>query len=150
MVKKRVFFTFFVAVLLLCIAASVAVSDAQPEATLQSGMAKLWINHDGTVDLFYNVSLTLESGQQISYVTLGQPTKDFMIGEVTDQYGHFLQAERSSDGTGVKVTLDSPLTAGNTIWFTLTTNVADMISPDSMNEGNIGCSLPTVDVVFPS
>ncbi|XES78032.1 MAG: hypothetical protein ACBZ72_03940 [Candidatus Bathyarchaeia archaeon] len=139
MVKKRVFFTFFVAVLLLCVAASVAVSDAQTRSyRFNQEWAKLWINHDGTVDLFYNVSLTLESGQQISYVTLGQPTKDFMIGEVTDQYGHFLQADRSSDGTGVKVTLDSPLTAGNTIWFTLTTNVADMISPDSMNEGNFG------------
>jgi hypothetical protein len=154
MVKKRLILGFLTAVLLLSLAASIAVSTAQTRSyRFNQEWAKLWINHDGTVDLFYNVSLTLESGQQISYVTLGQPTKDFMIGEVTDQYGHFLQAERSSDGTGVKVTLDSPLTAGNTIWFTLTTNVGGMISPDTTNEGNLGMqfapqwmSVPIYDV----
>jgi hypothetical protein len=61
-----------------------------------------------------------------------------MIGEATDLYGHFLQADKSDDGTGVKVTLDSPLTAGNTVWFTVITNVGGMISPDEMNEGNLG------------
>ncbi|MCW4019505.1 MAG: hypothetical protein NWF00_12650 [Candidatus Bathyarchaeota archaeon] len=138
MVKKRLFLAFLAAVLFFS-AMSAAVCSAQTRTySFNQEWAKIWINHDGTIDLFYNVSLTLESGEPINYVTLGQPKSDFMIGEATDQYGNFLQAERSSDGTGVRVTLDSPLTAGNTVWFTLITNVADMISPDTTNEGNLG------------
>lgn len=138
MVKKRIFTALFLALLSTCLI-STAVSNAQTrEYHFNQEWAKIWINQDGTIDLFYNVSLTLDSGQQISYVTLGQPNTDFMIGEANDQYGNYLQSTKSSDGTSVKVTLDSPLTAGNTIWFTLTTNIADMISPDKMNEGNLG------------
>jgi hypothetical protein len=129
MVKKRLFLAFLTAVLVFSAMSAVVCSAQTRVYSFNQEWAKIWINHDGTIDLFYNVSLTLQSGEPINYVTLGQPQSDFMIGEANDQYGNFLQAERSSDGTGVTVTLDSPLTAGNTIWFTLTTNVADMISP---------------------
>jgi hypothetical protein len=38
----------------------------------------------------------------------------------------------------VDVTLDQPLNAGNSIWFTVTTNVAGMIYNDTTNQGNYG------------
>ena len=38
----------------------------------------------------------------------------------------------------VDVTLNQPLTAGNSVWFTVTTNVAGMISNDTQNPGNFG------------
>jgi hypothetical protein len=138
MVKKRFIIAFFAAALIFSMAA-VTFSAAQTRVyRFNQEWAKIWINHDGTIDLFYNVSLTLDSGEPINYVTLGQPKSDFMIGEAVDQYGNYLDASKSSDGTGVKVNLASQLTAGNTIWFTVTTNVGGMISPDKTNPGNLG------------
>src|SRR3990170_3304013 len=102
--------------------------------------AKIWINPDGTIDLFYNVSLTVESGEPINWVQIGQPNADYEIGESIDQYGRQLQTSRD-DGDGesrVRVSLFEPLTAGNTIQFSLLTNVGNMIFNDTENEGNLG------------
>ncbi len=136
MVKKRLILI-ALAALLICSASAFSYANAQTLVYhFNQEWAKLWINPDGTVDLQYNVSITLDSGTGIHYVTLGQPNSDFTVGEATDQYGHTLQT--SPDGTAVKVNLYTTLTAGNTIWFTLTTNVGGMLSPDTMNSGNLG------------
>ena len=102
--------------------------------------AKIWINQDGSIDLFYNVSLTLDSGQEINWVSIGQPKGDFTIGSATDQYGNILTTQDISSGSDykVRVNFDSPLQAGQTIWFTLITNVAHMIYVDETNQGNDG------------
>jgi hypothetical protein len=137
MVKKHVAVTVF----LICVIAPFAVQICSAQNriyTFNSQYSKLWINQDATIDLLYNVSLTLESGQNINFVTVGQPNKDFTIGSAFDQYGNRLETSISSDGTGVRVNLNSPLTPGNSIWFTVSTNVANMISPDTMNSGNLG------------
>ena len=136
MVKKRLTLVILASIIILSVVA-LSVANAQTRVyRFTQEYAKLWINQDGTVDLFYNVSLTLDSGSGINFVRLGQPNSAFSVGEAFDQYGHQLQA--SNDGTTVKVNLYQPLTAGNTIWFSVTTNVAGLISPDSMNEGNLG------------
>ena len=61
-----------------------------------------------------------------------------MIGNATDQYGNMLSTSDASSGSEykVQVNFNSPLTAGRTIWFTVTTNVAGMIYED--NETNVG------------
>jgi hypothetical protein len=102
--------------------------------------AKIWINQDGSIDLFYNVSLTLDFGQEINWVSIGQPKGDFTIGSAVDQFGNILDAEDISSGSDykVRVNFDSPLQAGQTIWFTLLTNVAHMIYVDETNSGNDG------------
>jgi hypothetical protein len=102
--------------------------------------AQIFINQDGSIDLTYNVTLTLASGDPINYVQLGQPKGDFTVGEAVDQKGHQLQTSDSSSGSNyqVQVNLYQPLTAGNTIWFTVTTNVAGMIYNDTQNTGNYG------------
>ena len=136
MVKKRLTLVILASIIILSVVA-LSVANAQTRVyRFTQEYAKLWINQDGTVDLFYNVSLTLDSGSDINFVRLGQPNSAFTVGEAFDQYGHQLQA--SNDGTTVKVNLYQPLTAGNTIWFSVTTNVAGLISPDNMNEGNLG------------
>jgi hypothetical protein len=102
---------------------------------------KIWINQDGTIDLFYNLTLVLDSGSDIHFVTIGQPKRDFTIGQASDQYGNSLSTSDASSANDfkVQVNLASPLTAGNKIWFTLMTNVAHMIYNDSeMNPGNVG------------
>ncbi len=102
--------------------------------------AQVWINSDGSIDLFYNVSLTLDFGQEINWVSIGQPKGDFTIGSAEDQFGNVLETDDISSGSDykVRVNLDSPLQAGQTIWFTLITNVAHMIYEDQTIPGNDG------------
>jgi len=108
---------------------------------LDKEWVKIWINQDGTIDLFYNITITLDSGDNINFVTVGQPNGDFTPGEAFDQYNRTLATEDTSYGSQyqVKVSLNQSLTSGNSIWFTLLTNVAQMIFNDSaMNPGNFG------------
>jgi hypothetical protein len=136
MVNKRLVVTVFLFGLLI-FGAAAAVAEAQTRVyRFNWEYAKLWINDDGTVDLFYNVSLSLDSGAAINYVRLGQPNSDYTIGQAYDQYGNPLQT--SKEGTAAQVNLNQPLTAGNTLWFTLTTNVGKMITNDTTNPGNLG------------
>jgi hypothetical protein len=101
---------------------------------------KIWINQDGTIDLFYNMTITLDSGDNINYVYVGQPNADFTIGSAIDQYGNSLTASDFSAGSEyrARANLHLPLTAGQTIWFTLMTNVGNMIYNDTTNVGNLG------------
>ena len=71
---------------------------------------------------------------------VGQPKSDFTPGQAVDQYGNPLQVADASSGSDyrVDVTLNQPLTAGQSVWFTVTTNVAGMISNDTQNPGNYG------------
>jgi hypothetical protein len=120
---------------------SVGLVSAQDRVyTFDHEWAQIFINQDETIDLTYNVTLTLTSGDAINYVQLGQPKGDFTRGEAVDQYGHQLETSDSSSGSNyqVQVNLYQPLTAGNTIWFTVTTNVAGMIYNDTQNPGNYG------------
>ena len=101
--------------------------------------AQIFINQDGTIDLTYNITLTVTSGI-IHGFYVGQPKADFTIGQAVDQYGNQLSVSDASSGSDyrVDVPLNQPLTAGNSIWFTVTTNVAGMISNDTQNPGNYG------------
>jgi hypothetical protein len=139
MVRRAFLLTAILA--LTVISLSVGLVSAQGRVyTFDHEWAQIFINQDGTIDLTYNVTLTLSSGDDINFVRLGQPKGDFTIGEARDQYGHQLQATDSSSGSNyqVQVNLYQPLTAGNTIWFTVTTNVAGMIYNDTQNPGNYG------------
>ncbi len=102
--------------------------------------AEIWIRPDGSIDLFYNISITLESGNPINWISIGQPRGDFFIDSAMDKYGNTLETEDVSSGDNyqVRVNLDSPLQAGETIWFTLLTNVARMVYDDETNPGNDG------------
>ncbi len=145
MVKERPFLgALFLGALFLGFVLVMSTSVVMAQTTkyrLNQEWAKIWINKNGTIDLFYNISITLVSGDQINWVSIGQPQRDFTIGEAVDQYGHSLLASDESSGNDyeVRVHLSSPLEAGQTVWFTLTTNVAHMIYDDEgQNPGNAG------------
>ncbi len=114
--------------------------DAQRQYFFGQEWAQIWIRQDGSIDLFYNVSLTLDFGQEINWISIGQPKGDFTIGSAEDQFGNTLETSDISSGNDykVRVNLDSPLQAGQTIWFTLLTNVANMIYLDETNPENDG------------
>lgn len=140
MVKRR-FHVFATALVLIFAMAVMTTVYAQDRVYhVDHEWAKIWINPDGTIDLFYDMSLTLDSGSNINYIFIGQPQSDFTIGEAIDQYGHLLIASDASSGSDykVQVNLYQPLMAGQTARFNLTTNVARMIWEDTDNEGNVG------------
>jgi len=116
----------------------VGTVTAQREYHLEHEWAKIWINQNGSIDLLYDISITLDSGDNINYVLIGQPKRDFTIGTAMDQNGHNLTATDASSGSDykVKVNLYEPLTPEKTVRFNLTTNVADMIYLDTQT--NVG------------
>ena len=138
----------FLVVLSVMIVSTVFVGAVAAQRTyhLSQEWVKIWINQNGTIDLFYNVSLTLDSGPDINFVYIGQPKGDFTRGDAADEYGHVLQTSDASSGSDYKVcvNLHSPLKAGQTIRFTLITNVAHMICEDTQNPDNVGMQfIPT-------
>jgi len=102
---------------------------------------KIWINQDGSIELLYNITITLDSGDPINFVSVGQPRGDFITGQAKDQFEYILSTSdiRSVDNYNVQVNLDSPLTVGHTIWFTLNTSVPHMIWEDTLTM--LECSL---------
>jgi hypothetical protein len=139
MVKPR----FLLAVLsvMLILAALAGTVAAQRQYHLDHEWAQIWINpEDGTIDILYDISITLSSGDNINFVYVGQPKRDFTVGEAMDQQGHTLDYSDASSGNDyrVRVNLHTPLMTGQTARFNLTTNVAGMIWEDTDNPGNVG------------
>jgi hypothetical protein len=146
MVRKR-FHRLIIAFLLLMFVMLTSFVSAQERVYyFEHEWTKIWINQDGTIDLLYDVNLVLDSGSNINYILIGQPKGDFTIGEASDQHGHPLSTSDASSGSDYKVRINlyEPLTAGQTIRFTLTTNVAGMLYNDATNQGNLGMQfIPT-------
>jgi hypothetical protein len=130
-------------VILLILALAVSTATYATAQTLTYTVDHQWtqilINQDGTIDLTYNITLTVTSGI-IHGFYVGQPKNDFTSGQAVDQYGNQLGVSDLSSGDNyrVDVTLNQPLTAGNSVWFKVTTNVAGIISNDTTNPSNFG------------
>ncbi len=121
-----------------------AAAQWEGEYHLEHEWAKIWINQDGTIDLLYDISIALDSGDLINFVYVGQPKGGFEIVTAMDQYGHMLVATDASSGSDyrVQVRLYEPLVAGQTVRFNLTTNVSRMIYEDTPD--NVGMEfIPT-------
>jgi hypothetical protein len=129
----------FVAFLAISIAVASAASIVQAQANLyrvDHQWAQIFINDDGTIDLTYNLTVTVIQGSLTAF-DLGQPNRDFTIGEAVDQYGNQLRTYSYTPDVA-SVDFNRPLVEGETIWYTITTNVAGMISNDTTNPGNYG------------
>ena len=138
MVKSHVFLVvMFVGLVYI---SSISGVDAQRQYSFGQEWTEVWINQNGSIDLFYNISITLDVGENINWISVGQPQGDFSIGSAIDQYGNTLITADASSGSDykVRVNLYSPLESGQTIWFTLITNVAHMIYEYETNPRNDG------------
>jgi hypothetical protein len=125
--KERVITLFLLCLLVFLSTSLLTITAAQTrQYHLGQEWVKIWINQDGSIDLFYNISITLDSGDNINFIKVTQPQGNFTISNATDQYGNLLSTSDASSGSDykVQVNLNSPLMAGETIWFTVTTNVA--------------------------
>lgn len=127
-----------VALIAVCIiaASTFEFASAAGTYTVNQEWAQIFINQDGTIDLTYNVSITVTSGE-ISAFDLGQPNQDFTIGKAYDQYGNQLNTYKYNPDVA-SVDFQHKLTPGQSIWWTITTNVGGMIYNDTTNPGNYG------------
>jgi hypothetical protein len=107
--------------------------------TVDHEWAQIFINQDGTIDLTYNITVTVTQGSMGGFY-VGQPTGDYTIGEARDQNGNPLEANFADEVSNyrVDVLFDPRIQAGQTVWFQVTTNVAGMIYNDTTNPGNYG------------
>ena len=141
MVKNHLFLIAFLVLAISLSCGNAFAADIQYHLNFE--YAKIWINQDGTIDLLYNMSVTCDSGT-IRLVRVGQPKNDFTIGSAEDSAGHTLVAKDTGDSR-VEVDLYANISTGETVRFTLLTNVGQMIYNDSeKNPGNLGMEfIPT-------
>jgi hypothetical protein len=127
---------------MLILVFSAGIMQAAEAQTLEYHLDHEWvrirINKDSTIDLFYDIQITCDSGT-LHWVEVGQPNHDFTIGKAYDENNHQLPATDTSGPGDYKVRVDLvDLNAGQSIRFNLTTNVGRMIWQDTTNEGNVG------------
>jgi len=83
--------TFLVLITLLTFTLAVSTASSVNAQNLVYSVnhewAQIFINQDGTIDLTYNVTVTVTQGTLHAF-DLGQPKRDFTIGQATDQYGN--------------------------------------------------------------
>ena len=136
MVNHSALFVTFLAVCMVC-ASAAGLAQAQNNLyRVDHEWTQVFINQDGTIDLIYNVTLTVTKGT-IHAFDVGQPNRDFTIGQAIDQYGNQLNTYSYTPDVA-SVDFKQPLNVGDSIWYTITTNVAGMIYNDTMNPGNYG------------
>ncbi len=105
---------------------------------LEHQYAKIWVNNDGSIDLLYDLEIACDS-DEINTVWIGQPVKDFTLGEAFDEQGNTLQISKDfEEGFEVKVEFSSSIPEGTSLRFNLTTNVQKMVWLDEDNPGNVG------------
>lgn len=135
---RKSLLTIVVIVLFISFFSVYFVHGLRIEYHVEKQWVKIWINKDGTIDLLYNLTLACDSGGVITWITIGQPNKEFTIGSCTDLYGQRLQARKIVDGWwGVNCTLKDPLKPGQKGTVILLTRVDKMIWEDETNPGNV-------------
>jgi hypothetical protein len=139
MVKRLSLALFVLLSSMLAVSVAGSVNAQNLVYSVDHEWTQIFINQDGTIDLTYNISVAVTSGSMGGFY-VGQPNRDFIIGEGRDQNGNSLTVNDASSGGDYRVdALFNPrIQAGQSIWFQVTTNVAGMISNDTTNPGNYG------------
>ena len=137
MVNRMAVFVSFLAFCIL-VASATGFANAQSSNlyTVNHEWVQVFINQDGTIDLTYNISLTVTQGRLTAF-DVGQPNRDFTIGKAVDQYGNQLYTYSYTPDVA-SVNFNQQVNAGESIWYTITTNVAGMVYNDTLNSGNYG------------
>ena len=138
--KELVFLLFATTIITLSLFAIRPAKAQNPDYYFNKEWAKVYINEDGSIDLFYNITITC-TRLSIGYVTVGMPAPNFHIGYVKDfPSGATLTYEDKSSGSyyGIEIALKQRISAGQSATFILLANVPQMIYEDTYNPGNVG------------
>ncbi len=145
--KTSILVALIVSLLLLSIpVAQNQVHAAELVYHLDKEWAKVWVNSDGSIDILYNVTLTIDQGS-IGIITIGMPAKGFTAQYAKDLSEASLQTSDASSGDyyGVDVTLRSRVYAPSSVTIVLYAIVPNMVYEDSQNPGNVGLQFSPSD-----
>lgn len=140
MVKHACALAVILALTVALAVASLACAQDGPVYNVDHEWVQVFINQDGTIDVTYNITVTITGGVMRAF-DVAQPNRDFTIGETVDQYGNQLNNYKYNQDVA-SVDFKTPLQVGDSIWFMVTTNVANMIANDTTNEGNYRIIFP--------
>lgn len=150
MVKKRVAAPLILSLLLTLMApflhAVGAFNPGETELTYHVDWeyAEVWIRKDGSIDLYYNITITCDQGS-IGILTVGMPNP-FTITYVHDDSGAPLKNEDVSkeEYYGVDVHLKQRIYSGSKATFTLLASVEEMVWEETTERGNVGVQFKPV------
>jgi hypothetical protein len=101
--------------------------------------ARIEINQDRSLNIFYNITFTYLSGSPQGIFTIGMPKTGYQIQLVEDPDGSPLEYKSSAyTPIGIDITLKKPIIINQPINFLAYATVPDMIFPDDTNPGNVG------------
>ena len=87
MVKRIPLILIALLTLTLAVSAASTVNAQNLVYSVDHQWAQIFINQDGTIDLTYNITVTVTSGVMHGFY-VGQPKSDFTPGQAVDQYGN--------------------------------------------------------------
>ena len=140
MVRYTSFLLFTILTFILALSIACTVSAQNLVYNVDHEWVQVFINQDGTINLTYNITITVTGGTMRAF-DVGQPNRDFTIGETVDQHGNQLNNYKYTPDVA-SVDFKEPLQAQGSIWFMVTTNVANMIANDTTNPGNYRLIFP--------
>jgi hypothetical protein len=127
----------------LCLLASSSFVFLVSAQGVTYGVTQEWvrveINHDGSLNIFYNITFQYLSGSPQGIFTLGMPKAGYQIQAVEDIAGDSLEYKSSVyTAIGIDITLKKPIILNQPIRFLVYATVPDMVFPDEINPGNAG------------
>ncbi|MEM2248588.1 MAG: hypothetical protein QXH97_03090 [Candidatus Bathyarchaeia archaeon] len=127
-------------ILVLVLAIGVYPAYAQVKYRVDREWVQIWINKEGSIDIFYNITITYISGAPKGIITLGMPKGGFQIHYVHDIDGRNLTYTIISSGDfyGLDIELRGPILLNKPYIVIVYASVPEMVYEDEMNPGNVG------------
>ncbi|MEM2341651.1 MAG: hypothetical protein QXX94_03860 [Candidatus Bathyarchaeia archaeon] len=143
--KLHVYLLFIALVLLLFIVNTVGSTQILSNPVtykVDKEWVQIRVNKDGSMDLFYNITITYTSGTPKGIITLGMPKKDFQVHYVYDERGinltYQIIIDEEKNFFGVEVSLSGPISLNKPYTIIVYASVKEMVYEDEMNPGNVG------------
>lgn len=133
-------FLILIAICLIVIPLFVSWAAAQGVTySVTQEWARVEINQDRSINIFYNVTFRYLSGSPQGILTLGLPQAGYQIQTLEDQTGNTLTYQTSIYTTyGIDINLKKPIILNNPINLIVYATAPDMIHLDDTNPGNVG------------
>ncbi len=143
MVGPKRYYSPFVLVIFFCLLTSSSfvflVSAQSITYSVSQEWARIEINYDGSINIFYNVTFQYLSGSPQGIFTLGLPKTGYQIQAVEDSTGNSLEYGSSAyTEVGIDIALKKPIVLNQPIGFVVYATVPAMLFPDDTNPGNVG------------
>jgi len=132
MVRPKRHTNVFLFMAFLCLLASSSVVFLVSAQGVTYGVTQEWvrveINHDGSLNIFYNITFQYLSGSPQGIFTLGMPKAGYQIQAVEDLAGDSHEYKSSVyTAIGIDITLKKPIILNQPIRFLVYATVPNMV-----------------------